>query len=274
MKHVLLYLFTLFTAGALQPAVAQNLPQAAVQRAQTITTGNNAYDAGTDLDVVGLTSLWIHNTGSVVVDVAYTAAAVTAVEPALTLAAGEQRLVTFERNYGPDTLYAKGLGAAGTIKVVAGNMRVTGLQGQIVDADALADSSRIRKRSFTVGHADFGDADTSETETDPAGAFPAGAVLMGFRLVVTTGIGGASLSAVAADCGFNGATDVLTDGTNVFTGATSPTYGLGANALPNSARAIGGLTAQCTFVSTDDDIGDATLGSVTIEIYYTVPAPG
>lgn len=239
--------------------------------AQAITTGNNAWDvAATSLGVNGVTGVTLHNSGSVVVHVSFSATAPS--EPQFILAAGERLTLTFPRGTGPTVVWTKGVSAAGSLKVTAVNSGVA--VSQDATADAIGGISQVKKRAFTVGFADFTDADTSETETDPAGALPSGAVLMGFRLVVTTGIGGASLSAVVADCGFNGATDVLTDGTNVFTGATSPTYGLGTNALPNSARAIGGLTPQCIFNSTGDDIGDATAGSVTVEVYYAVPAAG
>lgn len=268
MRRILGFFFALACGVLALPAPAG---AALDMLAQSITTGNNAWDvSATSLGVNGVTGVTLHNDGSVVVHVNFGSTAPT--EPHFILAAGERLSLTFPRGAGPTVIWTKGVSAAGSLKVTAVNSGVS--VAQDATADAIGGLSQIKKRSFVVGFADFTDADTSETETDPAGALPSGAVLMGFRLVVTTGIGGASLSAVTADCGFSGATDVLTDGTNVFTGATSPTYGLGTNALPNSARVIGGLTAQCIFNSTDDDIGDATAGSVTVEIYYAVPAAG
>lgn len=246
--------------------------QALDQDAQAITTGNNAFDAGTSLGVTGVRHVLIQNTGSVVVHVAWTQAAATAVDPALILDAYQSAEVSFEQGYGPASIWTKGVGAAGTVKVTASNLRARVTQ-HLVDAEALADSTRVLKRSFTIGHANLTEADGSEDEADASGALPSGAALIGYRRALGTAFSGGGAGAVTIDCGFNGATDVLDDGQDIFTGAAAVAYGAGVNALPLVRRSIGGLTPQCT-IAADVDVADLTAGAVTIEIYYAVPGPG
>lgn len=268
-----LSLFLLFFASL---AAAQPLPEAFDQRSYLVTTGNDDWDAGTSLGVTRPTNISIRNTGTVLVEVAYTSAAVDGDDAALHIYPGQQFTLSFpEGKYAPTTIYSKGDGAAGALQITASNMRGSISDVQQVDAAAAADSSRLRYRTFTVGFADFTDADGSETETDPAGAFPAGAVLVSFRLDVTTPITGGTISAVAVDCGVNGASlgDVLTDGVDGFTAALV-NYGSGANAKPNAARALDGKTAQCTFAFTGDNATNAAAGVVVVTVYYTIPYPG
>jgi len=265
-KHFLLAAFILCAAP---PVMAQALDQ----DAQSITTGNAAFDAGTSLGVTGVRHVLIQNTGSVVVHVAWTQAAATAVDPALILDAYQSAEISFEQGYGPVSIWTKGVGAAGTVKVTASNLRAKVVQ-DLVDAEALADSTRVLVRTFTVTIADLGEADTSEDQTDPAGALPSGAVLMGYRKRVDTAFSGGGNSAVTVDCGFNGLGDVLDDGQTVFTGVAAATYGAGANALPTIRRAIGGLTPQCTFVTVDGTNAGLTAGSASFDYFYAVPGPG
>ncbi|RTL21352.1 MAG: hypothetical protein EKK55_16425 [Rhodocyclaceae bacterium] len=262
--------FLMLFALLLAPGVVA--AQALDQDAQAITTGNAAFDAGTSLGVTGVRHVVVENTGAVVVHIAWTQAAATAVDPALILDAGQSAEISFEQGYGPVSIWTKGVGAAGTVKVTASNLRAKVSQ-HLVDADALADSSRVRVRTFTIGHSDLTDADGSETETDAAGALPSGAVLIGYRKRVSTAFTGGTAGTVTIDCGFNGATDVLDDGQTIFTGVAAATYGAGANALPLIRRAIGGLTPQCT-IDADDDVADLSAGSVSLDIFYTVPGAG
>jgi hypothetical protein len=265
--------FKHFLLAALILCAPDVYAQALDQDAQAITTGSAAFDAGTSLNVTGVRHVLIQNTGSVVVHVAWTQAAATAVDPALILDAYQSAEVSFEQGYGPASIWTKGVGAAGTVKVTASNLRAKVVQ-DLVDAEALADSTRIRVRTFTVGHADLTEADTSEDQVDAAGALPSGAVLMGYRKRVATAFSGGGNSAVTVDCGFNGATDVLDDGQTVFTGVAAATYGAGANSLPTIRRAIGGLVPQCTFVTTDGTNAGLTAGEVSFDYFYTVPGPG
>jgi len=139
--------------------------------------------------------------------------------------------------------------------------------------DALEAAVPMRRRSFTVGHADLTDADGSEIETDAAGALPAGAVLMGYRKRVATAFSGGGAGVVTVDVGFPGLNlgDLLDDGQTVFTGVAAETYGAGANALPTVRRSIGGLTLQAKF-DANVNVADLTAGSVTFDVYYMVPA--
>lgn len=241
--------------------------------AQTITTGNNAYDAGTSVGIVGVTHLHLHNQGSVVIHIALTQAAATAGDAAIILAAGERGELRCNAGDGPTSLWTKGVGAAGTLKVTAANKGARFTVDSTADALAAA-LSQIKVRTLTVGHADLTDADTSETITDTAGAFPAGSVLMGYSKNVATAFSGGAVSAVTVDVGFNGATDVLDDGQSVFTGVSGYSYGAGGNALPLVRRQLGGLTLQAKFDSVDGDVADLTAGSVTFNVYYAVPAAG
>lgn len=265
-KYLLLF-------GLLAVPIAEAGAQSLAMRAQSITTGDDAFDAGTDLDVTGLTSLTVVNTGSVTVHLAWTQAAATAAEPAVILTAGQRVELFFEAGYGPASVWTKGVGAAGTVTVTAANKRGKAVLVP-VDPEALADQSRVRVRTFTVLHGDLTEADTSEDQVDPAGALPAGAVLMGYRKRVDTAFSGGGNSAVTVDCGFNGATDVVDDGQTVFTGVAAATYGAGANALPTIRRAVGGLVPQCTFVTVDGTAAGLTAGSASFDYFYTVPAGG
>ena len=262
------YLFSLLLLTLLPTLASAQIEM----RAQALSSGNNAWDSGQDLGVSGPVYLSVYNTGSVVLHLAFTQAAATANTPAMILSQGQRW--TFKCGTGcPRKIWAKGVSGIATFAVTASNKYIEVVSHELVGPDALADSTRVLVRTFTIGHADLTDADGSETETDTAGALPSNAVLMGYRKRVTTAFTGGTASAVTIDCGFNGATDVLDDGQTIFTGVAAATYGAGVNALPSIRRAIGGLTPQCTVVA-DDDVADLSAGSVSIDIFYAVPGPG
>jgi len=111
-------------------------------REQTVTTGNAAWDAGTYVGVQGVSQLALHNTGSNVVEVAFSQAAATAGERAFSLRAGEQRNLTFSGN-GPKYVWTKGIGAAGTLRVFASNSLA---KSENTLAEAAADIDAIDAR--------------------------------------------------------------------------------------------------------------------------------
>jgi len=139
-----------------------------------------------------------------------------------------------------------------------------------VSGDANEEGGRVFKRTLQITHADLTAAAVSETVTDPVGAFPAGARLLGYRKQLDTEFSGGGASAVSIDAGFNGATDELDDGQDIFTGAgTGETFGAGGNAVPEQPRNLGGLTLQATITS-DVNVALLAAGDLTLEVLYVV----
>lgn len=99
----------LFAVGLLALPVATSQALAAA-KAQTLTTGNNAWDvASTSLGVTGVTTVALYNSGSVTVHVAFATAAPT--DPEYILGAGERLTLTFPRTSSPSVIWTKGVSA-------------------------------------------------------------------------------------------------------------------------------------------------------------------
>lgn len=145
-----------------------------------------------------------------------------------------------------------------------------GLIEYSVSGDANEEGGRVFKRTLQITHADLDAAAVSQTVVDPVGAFPAGARLLGYRKQIDTEFAGGGAGSCTIDAGFNGATDELDDGQDIFTGAgTGETFGAGGNAAPGNPRDLEGLTLQATITS-NVNVALLTAGDLTIEVLYVV----
>lgn len=251
---------------------AQVFAQALAVKQQTITTGNNAYDAGTYLGIQGVTQIDLYNAGTNTNYIAFDTDN-DAGEGQLQLLAGERWGASFAPGKGPKFIYTKGNGAAGTLRAWVANSAIVSTEGRFAD---VVPTNGLLTRTCTIGFADLTAAAATETEVCSGGTFPTGARQVGFELTITTAFTGGTISAATVDCGTDGASlgDTLTDGTDVFTGATSPTHGLGTNGKPWLARDIGGKTPQCTVETTGDDTTNAAAGAISYKVFYYLPTAG
>jgi len=139
-----------------------------------------------------------------------------------------------------------------------------------VSSDANDEGARVYKRTLQITHEDLDAVAVSQTIVDPVGAFPAGARLLGYRKQLDTEFAGGGAGSCVIDAGFNGATDELDDGQDIFTGAgTGETFGAGGNAVPEQPRDLGGLTLQAT-ITANVNVALLTAGDLTLEVLYVV----
>jgi len=132
------------------------------------------------------------------------------------------------------------------------------------------EGGRVYKRTLRIQHSDLTAEAVNETVTDAIGAFPAGARMLGYRKKVDTEFSGGGATSCTIDAGFNGATDELDDGQDIFTGAgTTETFGAGVNAAPETPRNLGALTLQAT-ITADVNVDLLSAGDLTLEILYVV----
>ena len=133
--------------------------------------------------------------------------------------------------------------------------------------------ARVYQRTFTVTHDNLTAAATSETVEDiAANAFPARARLRGYRFDLDEVFAGGSVSACTVDIGIAaGEADVLSDGTNVFTGAsTGETFGSGTNCISTQPVDLGGKRLRVLVAATDDNVDALTTGELTVIVDYTI----
>ena len=131
-------------------------------------------------------------------------------------------------------------------------------------------AGRIQRRQLIATHATITAA--AATETLNIGAvLPANATILAVSMYGLTPFSGGTVGDFTVDIGSSGDADALIDGADLFSAAVDgapATMTAGVN--PHKTFVAAGAQLTAKFDCASDDVADATAGSVTIDVLFTV----